>query len=67
MNWTKEEWKEFDELNNKFREKFEDIIPLMIIQDDFASLKKNVEKCFTDNKNLLAEIYDIKYDGSRIY
>ena len=67
MNYADTE--EFMVLNRRFREAFNERIPLMMIPETetFEGLTEKVNKCIKAGKNLLGEIYNWKYDDSEIY
>ena len=61
--------KEYRALNSRFKEVFDENIPLMMIPEveTLVGLTEKVNKCIEANKNLLHEFYEWKYDGSEIY
>ena len=61
--------KEFDEWNDKYKEKFGEWVPMMMIPqvETTEGLIDKIKQSLAAGKNLLPEFYDWKYDGSVLY
>ena len=65
---TNEQWREFKRLNENFSEKFGDIIPLLQMPETvtFEEICGAVNKCFSEGRNMLAEIFGWEDDNPNI-
>lgn len=60
---------EFDEWNDKYKDRFGEWVPMMMIPqvETTEGIIEKIKKCLEADKNLLGEFYNWKYDGSEIY
>ena len=56
---TNAQWQELLELQSKFKDKFNETIPLLMMPETvtFEDVRIAVEKCFTEGKDLLGEVF----------
>ena len=59
------EWDDFFKLSDEFYRRFGDRIPLMQLDHEtFEGIKKSVQRCFDEDKDLLDEIYGWDYENN---